>query len=99
MQSVLNSNIGTTIKGFLCVSSGSDGTPIGIIDNHVGDQVSQTETTDTTMTDVPTFIGCTVQGYANCSTPMRIISTGTAMDMTMMQKYNELCDVLIGKIC
>ena len=99
VQSVSNSKIGTTIKGFICISSGSDGTPIGIIDNHVDDQLSPTETTDTTMTDVPTFIGCSVQGYAKCSTPMRIISTGTAMDMTMMQKYNELCDALIGKIC
>lgn len=99
VQSVSNSKIGTTIKGFICISSGSDGTPIGIIDNYVGSQLSPTETTDTTMTDVPTFIGCNVQGNACCSTPMRIISTGTAMDMTMMQKYNELCDALIGKVC
>ena len=99
VQSVGNNTIGTTIKGFLCISSGSDGTPIGIIDNYIGGQLSPTETIDTTMTDVPTFIGCSVQGYAKCSTPMRIISTGTAMDMTMMQKYNELCDALIGKIC
>lgn len=99
VQDALNSIIGTTIKGFLCISSGSDGKPIGIIDNYIGDQLSPTETTDTTMTDVPTFIGCSVQGYAQCSTPMRIISTGTAMDMTMMQKYNELCDALIGKVC
>lgn len=86
------SNIGETVGGFLSVSTNSDGLCIGRIANSTSGQYTATETTDTTMTDVPTFIGCTVQGYASCLIPMKMISMGTGMSAEQLAKYNEICN-------
>ena len=85
-------------SGFVCATCASDGLNRGIINNVTGN-VSQTETTDTTMTDSTTWIGCSVQRWAKCTTPMRLISMGSALTDEELILYNTLCDTFISSIC
>lgn len=89
------SEIGDTIDGFTCISCDTDGYVLGAIGETYRTCTTQ-ETVDTTISNVPTFIGCSVQGYAYCSTPMKIISTGYALTRSDMAKYKELCDTFIS---
>ena len=86
------------VEGFVGVSCQSDGKVIGVTNNTAGN-LGVSEDVDTTISDVNTYIGCSVQGYANCSNPMRIITMGSGLSSDQLLKYNELCDALISKIC
>ena len=88
-----------TLSNFIGISCGSDGVIIGVNDNSDRGNLGPTETVDTTMTDVPTYIGLAYNYTPSCTNPMRMISMGTSFTKEQLLKYNELCDALIAAIC
>lgn len=87
------------LENFIGITCGSDGNLIGVYNGSDRGNLGRTETVDTTMTDVPTYIGLQYNYAPSCTNPMRMISMGTSFTKEQLLKYNELCDALIAVIC